>query len=88
MSDSIACKRVRRFFWKRRVRQQLARVSASRKARGWRRALPEVFETVLGAWVLQIRSSHRLVERTRTGPPLQVAALRLTPLPDATLHLT
>jgi Transposase DDE domain len=86
MSYSIAFKRVSRFFRKRGVRRQLAQVSDPRRARGRRWALPRVLETVVGALVLQIGSCHRLDERTRLGPPLQVAQLQLAPIPDATLQ--
>jgi hypothetical protein len=36
--------------------------------------------------MLQIRSCHRLDERTRAGPALQVAEIRLAPIPAATLQ--
>ena len=51
--------RVRRFFRKRRVHEQLAQVSDPRSTQGRRWALPRVLETVLGGLVFQIRSCHR-----------------------------
>jgi hypothetical protein len=63
----------------------LGQVSDPRGLQGQRWGLPQVLETVLAALVLQIRSCHRLDERTRTGPPLEVGGMRLAPIPDATL---
>jgi hypothetical protein len=84
MGYSSFGKRVGRFFRKRAVREQLARVSDPRRARGRRWALPQVLETVLGALVRQIPSGPRLEEQTRTGPPLRVGELRRAPIPEAT----
>lgn len=86
MRYSTFYKRVSRFFRKRGVREGLAQVSDPRGQQGRRWRLPQVLETVLAALVLQIRSCHRLDERTRTGPPLDVGGMRLAPIPDATLQ--
>src|SRR5687768_14037828 len=86
MSYSTFSKRVRRFFRKRRVQEQLAQVSDPRQAQGRRWPLRQVLETVVGALLLQIRSCHQVDERTRIGPPLWVGELRLAPIPDATLQ--
>jgi hypothetical protein len=45
-----------------------------------------VLETVLAGLVLQIRSCRRLDERPRTGPALWLGAMRLAPIPDATVQ--
>jgi Transposase DDE domain len=86
MSYSTFSKRVRRFFRKRRVQEQLAQVSDPRQARGRRWPWRQVLETVVGGLLLQIRSCHQVDERTRLGPPLWVGELRLAPIPDATLQ--
>ena len=82
--DGSSYQRVRRCFRKRGVREGLAQVADLWGQQGRHWGLQQVVETVLAALVLQIRSCHRLEERTRTGLPVWVGGMRLAPTHEAT----